>query len=143
MATDAITARIGEAVALDYAGDRARAREGLAASWDEIHLGGEAMHRCMLAHYMADMQDDLRAELLWDLRAMEAAAAIAGEAARECLPSLYLNLAEDYRKLGEPDAAREHLARAAELADGLPQNGYGDSRSVTAVATTSLPNGVT
>jgi hypothetical protein len=69
----------------------------------------------MLAHYMADMQDDPHAELLWDRRALEAAAAIAGEAAREYYPSLYLNLAEDYRKLGDWNAARVHLARAADL----------------------------
>jgi hypothetical protein len=131
-----VLGRIGEAVAQDYAGDRERARASLAALWDEIHPDGDALHRCMLAHYMADMQDDPHAELWWDRRALEAAAAIAGEAAREYFPSLYLNQAEDYRKLGDWDAARMHLARAADLAGALPQNGYGDMirRGIAGVA---------
>jgi tetratricopeptide (TPR) repeat protein len=124
MEGDAIRARIGEAVSLGYAGDRDRARADLDALWDEIHASGEAIGRCMLAHYMADLQADPRTELLWDLRALEAAGSVSGEAAREFFPSLYLNLAEDYRKLGEWRAAREHLRRATELAHVLPLTGY-------------------
>jgi len=77
-------------------------------------------------HYMADMQDDPHEELLWDRRALDAAGSIAGSGAREYYPSLHLNLAEGYRKLGDWSAAREHLARARELAGALPANGYGD-----------------
>jgi hypothetical protein len=31
-----------------------------------------------------------------------------------------------YRKLGDWDAAREHLAQATEFARALPENGYGN-----------------
>jgi len=65
-----------------YSSDREGARGRLAALWDEIHADGDALCRCTLAHYMADMQDDPREELLWDLRALEAAGAIAGEGSR-------------------------------------------------------------
>ena len=41
-------------------------------------------------------------------------------------PSLHVNLAEDYRKLGEPEQAREHLVAATEVAHLLPDGGYGD-----------------
>jgi len=123
---DVILARIGEAVGLDYAGDRDAAHSRLAALWHEIQPDGEALHRCLLAHYMADMQADPRQELLWDLRALEAAGSLNGATAREYYPSLYLNLAEDYRKLGEWQAAREHLTKARESAAALPANGYGD-----------------
>ncbi|MNY15826.1 hypothetical protein D3C86_1490590 [compost metagenome] len=46
-------------------------------------------------------------------------------ALRAFYPSLHLNLAEDYRKLGELDQARSHLARAREALDALPDDGYG------------------
>jgi hypothetical protein len=58
----AIMQRIGDAVALDYAGNREGARARLAALWDEMHPDGDALHRCMIAHYMADMQADPRQE---------------------------------------------------------------------------------
>jgi hypothetical protein len=125
MEPDDILARIGDAVALDYAGDRDAAHSRLATLWHEIHPDGEALHRCMLAHYMADMQADPRQELVWDLRALEAAGSLNGSTARDYHPSLHLNLAEDYRKLGDWSAAREHLAQARESAAALPANGYG------------------
>ncbi|WP_234430675.1 hypothetical protein [Streptomyces sp. NRRL F-4489] len=58
---------------LHRAGDREEARNRLAALWQEIGPRGDAFHRCALAHYMADTQDDPRDELYWDLRALEAA----------------------------------------------------------------------
>ena len=81
-----------------------------------MHPDGDALHRCMIAHYMADMQADPRQELLWDRRALEAAGSLTGAGAKEYHPSLHLNLAEGYRKLGDWDAAREHLAQATEFA---------------------------
>jgi hypothetical protein len=66
--------RIGEAVQLSHQGEREAARLLFAEIWDEI--GGEQgdpLHRCTLAHAMADVQDDVREELLWDQRALEAA----------------------------------------------------------------------
>ena len=133
---DAVMRRIGDAVALDYAGNREAARASLAALWDEIHAGGDALHRCTLAHYMADMQPDPRQELLWDRRALEAAGSLTGAGAQRYSPSLHLNLAEDYRKLGDWEAAREHLAQAAEFARALPENGYGSMirRGIACVA---------
>jgi len=78
----------------------------------------------MLAHYTADIQDDPRVELSWDLLALQAADSVDGDRLRDCYPSLHLNLAGDSRKLGDFREAREHLSNAAESVDGLPDNGY-------------------
>jgi hypothetical protein len=49
--------------------EREAARRLFADLWEEIGAGGDALHRCALAHSMADVQDDVREELVWDLRA--------------------------------------------------------------------------
>lgn len=59
--------RIGEGIALHEQGERVAARDLFAQVWSEI--GGESgdpFHRCALAHAMADVQDDVHEELLWD-----------------------------------------------------------------------------
>lgn len=40
-------------------------------------------------------------------------------------PSLHLNLAEDYRRLGAIDAARRHLEEARARLDALADDAYG------------------
>ncbi len=70
---DAVMTRIGQAVILLHAGDREEARNRLGEIWSEIGEAGPPLHRCTLAHYMADAQDDPADELAWDLRALTAA----------------------------------------------------------------------
>ncbi|MFF4955364.1 hypothetical protein ACWC2K_27220 [Streptomyces chattanoogensis] len=129
---------------LHRAGDREEARNRLAGLWQEIGPEGGAFHRCALAHYMADTQDDPRDELAWDLRALEAAEGSVehggegraerrvtepaegadAEALRAFFPSLHLNLAADYVTLGRPADARAQLLRARASADGLADGEY-------------------
>lgn len=71
---DAVMTRIGQAIMLLHAGDREEARNRFGELWSEIGEDGDALHRCTLAHYMADAQDDPGDELAWDLRALTAAA---------------------------------------------------------------------
>ncbi|MFE7097445.1 hypothetical protein [Streptomyces erythrochromogenes] len=150
---DAVMTRIGQAVILLHAGDREEARNRLGEIWQEIGEEGDSLHRCTLAHYMADAQDDPADELAWDLRALTAADALRDEpgngdrhgdghgdrhgdghrAQREPLPamrvfypSLHLSLAADYLKLQRPGAARVHLARARAATGALPDDGYGN-----------------
>ncbi|GAA2342384.1 hypothetical protein OKJ48_05930 [Streptomyces kunmingensis] len=138
-ADDAMTTRIGQVVMLAHAGDREEARDRLLGLWAEIGEDGDPLHRCTLAHYLADTQDDPADELAWDLRALSAADGLTGErlaeherpsaqplALRALYPSLHLNLAADYVKLGRPGAARSQLARAWAVADALGDDGYGD-----------------
>ncbi|MFM9596399.1 hypothetical protein ACKI1J_16830 [Streptomyces scabiei] len=147
--------RIGQAVMLHHGGDREEARHRLLQLWAEIGEDGTPLHRCTLAHYMADTQDDPDTELAWDLRALSAAdelsggrpagdatdrhavglADLPGGRAEECpdapavrafYPSLHLSLAADYAKLGRPDAARSHLRLARAALAVLDDGVHGD-----------------
>lgn len=132
---DATMVRIGHGIELGHRGDRAAARQVFAEVWDDI--GGEKgtpFHRCALAHSMADVQDNVHDELIWDLRALQAADLVTDEQAAQAglsspvaafYPSLHLNLGECYRKLGQLDIARDHLGQGQEAAGALPDDGYG------------------
>ncbi|MFJ9423383.1 hypothetical protein [Streptomyces sp. NPDC101249] len=136
---DEVMTRIGQSVILHHAGDREEARHRFLALWAEIGEHGEALHRCTLAHYLADTQDDPSDELAWDLRALTVAEELSAErlgdrlagqanavAVRALYPSLHLNLAADYEKLGRSGAARTHLRRARGAAETLAEDRYGD-----------------
>jgi hypothetical protein len=134
-ASEAVPARIGQVVILHHAGDREEARSRYLGLWAEIGERGDPLHRCTLAHYLADTHDDPVDELAWDLRALSAARELTetagapregAAAARALYPSLHLNLAADYVKLGRPDAARGHLRRARGAAGALGEDRYGD-----------------
>ncbi|MFG2141470.1 hypothetical protein [Streptomyces sp. NPDC048650] len=131
---------------LHRAGDREEARNRLSELWHEIGPQGDAFHRCALAHYMADTQDDPRDELDWDLRALEAAEGFVTEPAggpvpertiaegpdarhplaalRAFFPSLHLNLAADYVTLNRPADARAQLRRARASTNALADGEY-------------------
>ncbi|WP_329490500.1 hypothetical protein OG618_28960 [Kitasatospora sp. NBC_01246] len=122
-----------EGVEAAQRGRRAQARESFEQLWHELGERGDVFHRCVLAHYLADLQDDPRAELEWDRRALAAADSLTAERAqtyaaalqvRAFYPALHLNLASDHLKLGEPEPAREQLERAVRSLDALPQDAY-------------------
>ncbi|MFC5218019.1 hypothetical protein [Streptomyces coerulescens] len=124
---DAVLTRIGQVVMLHHAGDREEARRRLLDLWAELGEDADPLHRCTLAHYLADTQDDPTDELAWDLRALTEAEAAAGAAAvRALYPSLHLNLAADYVKLDRTEAAIAHLRRARGAAGVLGDDSYGD-----------------
>jgi hypothetical protein len=127
--------RLGAAQERAVAGDRAGAVACFTALWEEIGEDGDALHVVSLAHYLADLQDDPRAELDWDLRALRAAERLTDDrakrhhdslAVRGFYPSLHLNLAADYAKLGDRPAALKHLAAAEAALVDLPADGYGN-----------------
>ncbi|WP_221358697.1 hypothetical protein [Streptomyces beigongshangae] len=139
-----MTTRIGQAVMLLHGGDREEARSRFLDLWAELGEEGDALHRCTLAHFMADAQDDPSDELAWDLRALSAANELTDAqamehhqhyqhhqhprslAVRAFYPSLHLNLAADYAKLGRREAARGHLGVARNSVDALGDGAYGD-----------------
>lgn len=135
MITEPTLVRIGEAVQLSHQGERESARLLFAEIWDEI--GGEQgdpLHVCTLAHAMADVQDDVHEELIWDQRALAAAGLLTDARVAQAgvtlpvaglYPSLHLNLSECYRKLGDLDRAREHLQEARTMIGALGDDGYG------------------
>lgn len=133
---DPVLARIAlglEGVQAAQRGRTAEARASFEALWEALGERGDVFHRCVLAHYLADLQDDPRAELEWDRRALAAADSLTAERAqtyesalqvRAFYPSLHLNLASDHLKLGEPDLVREQLERAVRSLDALPEDDY-------------------
>ncbi len=133
---DPVLARINEAVQLHHGrGQRAAARELFAEIWQEIGGDdGDPLHVCVLAHSMADVQDDARQELLWDERALTAAGLLTDDRVARAgvpvsvaglYPSLHLNLADCHRRLGDLDRAREHLRQAQAGIGALDDDAYG------------------
>ncbi|MFF8717408.1 hypothetical protein ACF07T_39300 [Streptomyces sp. NPDC015184] len=127
---------IGRAVVEGRTGDVLSARHKLLELWSVIGVTGDPLHRCSLAHYLADLYEDPARALAWDVRALDAADAVTEQRVQEhhaglhitgFYPSLHLNLADNYRRLGSFDAAREHIDAAKEHAPGLPQDAYGAS----------------
>jgi hypothetical protein len=119
---DPVMARISAAIATLHAGERERARECFAELWSELGENGDPFHVCTLAHFMADAQDDVHAELEWDLRALAAAERVsdgrakayhADLAIKSFFPSLHLNVGDACFRIGDLNRAREH-AKAAE-----------------------------
>jgi hypothetical protein len=136
MITDPTLTRIGQGVELHHhRGQREAARDLFAQIWDDI--GGEQgdpLHVCVLAHAMADVQDNVRQELVWDLRALAAADLVTDERVAQAgvtlsvaglYPSLHLNVGECYRKLGDLGRAREHLQQARDTIGALGDDEYG------------------
>ncbi|MBT2235479.1 hypothetical protein [Nonomuraea sp. NEAU-A123] len=136
MITDPTIIRIGQGVELHHhRGQREAASELFAQIWDDI--GGEEgdpLHVCVLAHAMADVQDDVHQELVWDLRALAAVGLVTDERVAQAgvtlsvaglYPSLHLNVSECYRKLGDLGRAREHLRQARAEIGALGDDEYG------------------
>ncbi|MFF9580733.1 hypothetical protein [Streptomyces achromogenes] len=131
---DPVMEAIGRAVAQGRAGDPAAARRTLLDLWSATGVSGDPLHRCTLAHHLADLYDDPAQALAWDIRALDAAQALTEQrlsAHHEGLrpagfhPSLHLNLADLYRRLGSFDAATAHITEARRHAPALPEDGYG------------------
>ncbi len=133
-AADSVMTAIGAAVDHGRAGDIDRARTELAQLWTVIGPAGDALHRCTLAHHLADLQPDPARALVWDTRALDAADTLTDDRVQRhhdglrvagFYPSLHLNLADDFRRLGSFDPAAEHLAAARSHIDALPDDDYG------------------
>ncbi|WP_394823372.1 hypothetical protein [Pendulispora albinea] len=127
---DPITAEIIDVVGVLRGGDRTGARIRFADLWLRVQHG-DAFHRCVLCHYMADAQDEVEKELHWDQLALHAASfateaqstrAFEGVTLASFFPELHLNLAADYEKLGDLELARFHVLKAREKLGGLPDS---------------------
>jgi hypothetical protein len=131
---DPTIAAVTAAVERGRAGDRPGARERLAALWQQVGVAGDPFHRVTIAHFLADLQDDVREELAWDERALATVAELTDDRVarfdaalqvRGFLPSLQLSVADCHRRLGDPAAARRHLAEAESLVHVLADDDYG------------------
>ncbi|WP_052466856.1 hypothetical protein [Mobilicoccus massiliensis] len=113
-------------------GDAPAIRAGLEDCWDAT-APTDAAQRCVLAHYLADVQPDVADEVAWDERALEAYTRVGDTdlmpvgvaSAAGFAPSLHLNLGDGYRRLGRLDEARAQLEAGTAAADTLSDDGYG------------------
>lgn len=133
-ADDPVMVAIVAAQTLAVTGDRAEARAAYERIWADLGPDGDPLHVVALAHQLADLQEDIEDEVAWDLRALAAADSLTDERARAYhaslqvrgfYPSLHLNLADDYARLGRRAQAREHLAAAEAALPALGEDGYG------------------
>jgi hypothetical protein len=154
--TDDLLQSITAAVELGRSGNRDEARRRLTELWDES--AADAFHRCTLAHYLADLQPSTEEELVWDLRALDEARQLTDGRVQQVheslqvrgfLPSLHLNLADDYRRLGRFGEAAAQLDAARVWLDALADDGYGDlvrggvdrvAKALAAGSTATIPS---
>lgn len=121
------------AVEVALSGDRERGRALLSECWatttDDDHA-----HRCVIAHYLADLQTHVDDEVAWDERALAAYGSVAGSDlapvgildARGMAPSLHLNLGDGYLRQGRLTEARRHVRAGLADVDALGADGYAD-----------------
>jgi hypothetical protein len=124
----AILDAIGEA----QTGDRATGRRRLLGCWEQTEPSQHA-YRCVLAHYLADVQTTVDDEVSWDTTALEEyaylgdgdLAAVGISEAAGLAPSLHLNLGDGYLRQGRlAEAAVQARAGLASI-DVLADDGYG------------------
>lgn len=129
-----LAADILAAIATLHRGHREQARDELEAIWARVEPD-DHFHRCVVAHYLADAQVDPAEELRFDLLALAAArraqpadfdGRFPGVALATFLPSLHLNLAADYERVGELTLARMHAAEARDASSALPGTQLGE-----------------
>ncbi|MET7768584.1 hypothetical protein [Nocardia sp. NPDC005366] len=109
-------------------GNSEAGRRVLRTLWDELGPAGDPLQRCVVAHHLAVLQKTAEESLIWDQRAL---AAVFGpgipldDGLRCFLPSLYLNLADSHRRVGDFDGARMQLAIARGHLRILAEDAYG------------------
>jgi len=123
--------RILDAVSTLHRGNRKGARRRLEEIWSQLGGAADPFHLCILAHYMADAQDDPEEELRWDGIALSIAeqsvgggSLTAGNMLGSLLPSLHLNVAAAYLRMDRTGECLEHVERARTAAQALPTDGY-------------------
>jgi hypothetical protein len=130
---DSIMADITDAMALLQTGDRSGARHRFAEIWSRMQPIPDPLQECVLSHYMADLQDEIDMELMWDSRALNAALRATDDDAKnhhpslsikDFFPSLHLNLADDYLRTGDFDSAKRHLQDGLSVLSVLTDSPY-------------------
>lgn len=131
-----VYAAIREGIALREQGLPGEAKVLMDALVAEVEGGDDAYAKVFLAHSLADVQEDPEQELAWDLRALAFMDELTEERAVErgnaggknaLLPSLHLNLAVDYQRVGDEVSARRHFALGETHLGALSGDAYGDS----------------
>jgi hypothetical protein len=123
---------ITDAIRLALSGDRISGRAALQDCWAAT-AGHDHAQRCVIAHYLADTQDHVEAEVAWDERALAEhgplrdgdLADLGIPSVLAFLPSLHLNLGDGHLRLGHVEQAQLHLRSGLAAAKVLDDDGYG------------------
>jgi hypothetical protein len=125
-------ASILDAVGQAQTGDPATDRQRLLGCWEQTEPAQHA-YRCVLAHYLADVQTSLVDEVSWDTTALEEYAHLGGDDLAAVgipdvaglAPSLHLNLGDGYLRQGRLADASEQVRAGLASVDTLADDGYG------------------
>jgi rifampin ADP-ribosylating transferase len=107
----------------EYSGDPEKAGDLYRQAWEQATCSIELF---TAAHYLARVQQDVGEGLRWNLVALEQAKRIEEQDVAEVYPSLYLNVASSYEKLGDIQRAKEYYSLADTATIALPDDGYGN-----------------
>jgi len=121
-----------EAIGLAQTGDRTTGRQALLACWEQTDPTEHAF-RCVLAHYLADMEDSVDDEVAWDTTALAEYAHLRGADlaavgipdATGLAPSLHLNLGDGFLRQGRTAEAAQQLHAGLGVVAALGDDGYG------------------
>lgn len=116
-----------------FATDKERGRARLLELWEALLPQRNPLQLCTLGHFLADTETEPENELEWDLRALEAATGTRAPEDRGTippvpegyLPSLHLNVANSYRRVGDLERARHHVVLGSRHVGALGDDAYG------------------
>ncbi|MGW1373317.1 hypothetical protein ACWD6P_03430 [Streptomyces sp. NPDC002446] len=92
-------------------------------AWD---IAADDYEACIAAHYLARHQKTPEETLHWNQECLARADRVGDERVQGFYPSLYVNLGQACRQLGQPALAHAYFVRAAERARDAPEGQYGD-----------------
>ena len=121
-----------EAIGLAQTGDRTTGQQALLTCWEQTDPAQHAF-RCVLAHYLADVEDSVDDEVAWDTTALAEYAHLRGDDlagvgmpdAAGLASSLHLNLGDGFLRQGRTVEAAEQLSAGLEAVAALGDDGYG------------------
>lgn len=120
-----------DAVQLTLSGDKELGEQTLRRCWSQT-MPSDHAQRCVIAHYLADLQSDIAAEVEWDERALAESAHVSDAdlapigvpSAKGFAPSLHLNVGDGYLRMGRIEAAWKYLEAGELASQQLGQDGY-------------------
>lgn len=104
-------------------GDSAAASVLFAQAWESRRDDYDA---AIAAHFVARHQPTTEDALRWNALALEHALRVGDERVSDLLPSLYLNVADSHRQVGDIAEAARLAGKAAASLEQLPAGGYRD-----------------
>jgi hypothetical protein len=131
-----VYATIREGIALREQGRSPEAKTLMESLVADVENEDDAYAKVFLAHSLADVQESPEDELAWDLQALTFMGELTDQRAIDrgnpggknaLLPSLHLNLAVDYQRIGDDANARRHFELGQAHLDALSDDQYGNS----------------